>query len=324
MAQSIYDGGLKNGWADWGWAPREVTGTGVAKVKFNNYGGWILGKPGLTGDFGGVIFREKAPLGEAEFLELRLDDGKKTPFPRVKISPDNRTDVGEGWVEIFVSMDELNPQGLPFDRVFIQAFRPLDADWTLLDKIGLTNPTPHTEQSYTTANTTPAPMRIACEANAIKISPLIYGMASGDPEHDAFAKSGSTARRWGGNPTSTYNWELNFWNLSKDWFFENKPAVQYTKFLADNVASGIASALTLPMLGWVSKDATSFSFPVSIVGPQQATDQWNADAGNGRSKADGNAWLAAGPPSRWSVPAPPESIKRWVTAIRAEDAAIRN
>ncbi len=320
LAEVIYDRGLKNGWADWGWASREVTGTGAAKVKFNNFGGWIIAKPGLTGDFGAVVLRVKAPEGEAEFLELRLDDGKKTPFPRVKVSADNRTDVGDGWVEIYIPMEALNPDGLPFDRVFLQAFRPLDTDWILLDKIGLTKGTPRTAASYTPLNTTPAAMRIACDGKAIKISPLIYGMAGGEAKDASFWKEGETARRWGGNLTSTYNWELNVWNLGKDWFFENKPATPYTTFLADDAANDVATALTVPMLGWVAKDGTSSSYPVSVVGPQQATDQWAPGAGNGHSAAAGNAWLAAGPPSRWSVPATPEWVKRWVTAIRAQDA----
>jgi hypothetical protein len=320
VAEVIYDGGLKNGWADWGWAAREVTGTGAAKVKFNNYSGWIIGKTGLTGEFGGVVLRVKSPVGEAEFLELRLDDGKKTPFPRIKVSPDNRTEVGDGWVEVFVPMEELNPESLAFDRIFLQAFRPLDTDWILLDKIGLTKHVALPSAAYTPGNTTPAAMRVACDGKAIKISPLIYGMGGSDPGTQALAKQGATVLRWGGNLASTYNWELNFWNKGSDWFFENKQADVYTTFLGTNAANGVASALTVPMLGWVAKDATSASFPVSVVGPQQATDQWNPDAGNGHGKSPGNPWLAAGAPSRWSVPAPPEWVKRWITAIRADDA----
>jgi hypothetical protein len=140
-----------------------VTGAGAAKVKFNNYGGWIIAKPGLTGDFGGVVLRVKAPVGEAEFLELRLDDGKKTPFPRVKVAADDRTDVGDGWVEIFVSIEELDPDAVPFDRIFLQAFRPLDTDWILLDKIALTKGTPRTAASYAPLDTKPSP----CESRVM-------------------------------------------------------------------------------------------------------------------------------------------------------------
>jgi len=34
VAESIYDGGLRNGWQDWGWAPREVDRGGPARVPF--------------------------------------------------------------------------------------------------------------------------------------------------------------------------------------------------------------------------------------------------------------------------------------------------
>ena len=72
VAEVIYDGGLQNGWQDWGWAPKEVTPNAPAKVHFDQYGGWMLAKPGLRGDFGGVLFRVKEPPGEGEFLEVHL------------------------------------------------------------------------------------------------------------------------------------------------------------------------------------------------------------------------------------------------------------
>ncbi|MGH7271092.1 MAG: hypothetical protein ACREJ3_11740, partial [Polyangiaceae bacterium] len=31
-AEAIYDGGLANGWQDWGWAPRELSDHGPAKI----------------------------------------------------------------------------------------------------------------------------------------------------------------------------------------------------------------------------------------------------------------------------------------------------
>jgi hypothetical protein len=321
IAETIYDGGLKNGWQDWGWASREVSG-GVAKVKFDNYSGWIIGKTGLTGSFGGVALRVKAPVGEAEFLELRLDDGKKTSFPRVKVSADDRTDAGDGWVEVFVSIDALDPRALPFDRLIFESFRPLDAEWILLDKIALTKGTFHAVAApfAPLTNAKPTTMRIACDAKATKISPLIYGVGGGEPKDASFWHEGETARRWGGNLSSTYNWESHYWNLGRDWFFENKPTVPYTKFLSDDATNGVATALTVPMLGWVAKDATSSSFPTSVVGAQQATDPSNPTAGNGKSASGAHAWLNPGSPSRWALATTPEWVKRWVTAIRAEDA----
>src|SRR5580700_6894464 len=83
IAEAIFDGGLKPGWQDWGWAPREVNGPGPAKVRFDNWGGWILAKPeGLPGAFGGVLFRAKQPAGEGEFIEVRLEASSGSKFPR--------------------------------------------------------------------------------------------------------------------------------------------------------------------------------------------------------------------------------------------------
>jgi hypothetical protein len=81
----------------------------------------------------------------------------------------------------------------------------------------------------------------------------------------------------------------------------------------------MSTALTVPILGWVAKDTTSYGFPVSVHGPQRATDPYKPDAGDGHGK-DGKP-IAPGPPTRTSVASPPESIRRWIEAIVAADAA---
>ncbi len=71
IAEVIYDGCLKNSWQDWGWAPHELTKEGPAKIRFDNWGGWILAKPGNTGDFGGLTFRVKADARAGRFSSNR-------------------------------------------------------------------------------------------------------------------------------------------------------------------------------------------------------------------------------------------------------------
>src|ERR1700687_6235903 len=119
-----------------------------------------------------------------------------------------------------------------------------------------------------------------CGAAGQPISPLIYGVggAGGSP-----SSTGTTARRWGGNPTSRYNWQLNTSNVAKGWFFRNTgdPKSTYNQFLDESRQHDVKTALTVPMLGWVAKDSTSYSFPVSVFGPQQATGGDVADGGNG-------------------------------------------
>jgi hypothetical protein len=55
-----------------------------------------------------------------------------------------------------------------------------------------------------------------------------------------------------------------------------------------------------------------------VFGAQERTDPYEAEAGNGTSLAGKK--IDPGPPSRTSVPEPPESAGRWVAAIRARDA----
>jgi hypothetical protein len=158
---------------------------------------------------------------------------------------------------------------------------------------------------------------LRCTAPGYPIGPLIYGV--GNDGNKAVWTMGTTARRWGGNPTSRYNWELNTWNLTKDWFFRNAgdPKGTYDDFLLENQRHGVRTALTLPMLGWVAKDGMSYSFPVSVFGPQQATAGDGPDAGNGVGR-DGK-FIAPGPQTRTSVRSTPESIERWVREIRMKD-----
>jgi hypothetical protein len=171
-----------------------------------------------------------------------------------------------------------------------------------------------------------AALGIDCSAPAIRISPLVYGIASyarHDDENPQQWRLGATIRRWGGNSTSRYNWMLgNAWNAAADWYWENtdyetKPGWSYKTFLADDLSHGMKTALTVPMIGWVAKDTTSYSYAVSAFGAQDAVDPHKPDAGNGQRA---KKLLAPPTPTRTSVPAPPELIRRWVEAIRAEDA----
>ncbi len=321
VAEPIYEGGLAAGWHSSGHAPYEATKNQPARVRFDNDGDWILSKPALSGDYGGVAFRVKAPIGEGEFLEVRLDPRSGSPLGAVKVSPDHRTDLGDGWALVVIPMNELNPDRIPFERVVFHSFRPFGTDWVLLDKIGLIKGGSRARVAFPSAPGNSAPMRIACEAKATRISRAIYGIAGVDATQIA-ADFGAVIHRWGGNGMSRYNWELHVANRASDWFFENDEADDYARFLANNVAHGKETALTVPILGWVAKDSTSYSFPVSVYGPQGKTDPSRPDAGDGTKRAPSGAKIPPGPPGRTSVPAPPEWLKRWVAAIRANDAKI--
>jgi hypothetical protein len=324
IAESLYDSGLNGAWQDSGTAVRELSRGAPAKVRFGIADEWILVRPGLGGHYGGVLFRVKEPIGEGEFLEVLLGSADRHAFPGVKLKPDHRTELGDGWTQVFVPIAELDPDGAPFDRIVLRPFRPFGNEWVLLDKIALAkvsaasvataappqNPGPPPGGMPNTAR-----VRIACDAKTIKISPYIYGVSYGE---EGWSTLGVSVRRWGGNASTRYNWQSNFSNRSQDWFFENAPEPPYTAFMAESTAHQALSAIAVPMIGWVAKDAKSYSFPVSVFGSQSSVDPYRTDSGNGVS-ATGTK-ITPGSPTRTSIEAPPEWVKAWVSTIRASDA----
>lgn len=158
-------------------------------------------------------------------------------------------------------------------------------------------------------------MAVECTGGAQPVSPTIFGVAFADADRDL----GATAHRWGGNTTSRYNPKLgDAWSTGSDWFFENVKIDSYEVFLAKVVEKGGVAAITVPMIGWVAKDTTSASFPVSVFGPQEKTDPYHADFGNGK-KTDGKTPIQPGDPARTSVKLSPEDVGAWVAKIRAAD-----
>ncbi len=158
-------------------------------------------------------------------------------------------------------------------------------------------------------------MRVLCTAPGKPISPRIYGIAFADAPKEL----GATQHRWGGNPTSRYNFELgNAWNMGSDWFFQNVKIDGVETFIGKAEAAGGTAAVTVPMLGWVAKDTTSYSFPVSEYGAQAKVDPGDTkkDKGNGQTPRGMN--LPA-EPERANVKSTPEMVSAWVKRLREAD-----
>ncbi len=126
--------------------------------------------------------------------------------------------------------------------------------------------------------------------------------------------------RWGGNPSSRYNWELGIDNAGSDWYFKNRGTLLtrlsdsgYVKNIDSNQVIGATTYQTIPMVGWVAKDNTSYGFSVAKYGPQKATEPGQPDVGNGL-RADGSK-ITDNDPRDTSVPAPPEFIGKAVRYV---------
>jgi hypothetical protein len=310
VVESVLDSasGLAQGWADFGYCPHKIAKGKPAELDLASYGGLILARPDISGHLGGLAFRYRAPDSFGDFLEVQLQTHDGKALARVPVERSRAKRASDGFYEVWLPWSELDPGGERFERVMFFARRPVGHELVLLDRVGFTAaPLEPARSAY---------FAIDCRAAGRAISPLIYGVGGSDGAPWAL---GATARRWGGNPTSRYNWELNTWNVGNDWFFRNAggKGPGYDGFLDADLKHGVKSALTVPLLGWVAKDGTSYSFPVSTFGPQQATAGDLPDAGNGVSRS--GKLLAPGPPTATSVRSTPESIERWVRAIRAKD-----
>jgi hypothetical protein len=314
VEQEIYANGLKNDWQDWGWTDRSISGPGPARLDFSNYGGWILHHTSQSASFGAFVFRMKAPKGFGDFLEIGLYSDVAS-FEPVKTGARYQFPDADGWVLVVVPWYELNPFNQPVDGVRIRAFRQVAKSYVLLDRIALAAP-----------QAGPVPVRqfprrdrtviIRCSSPATRVSPLIYGVAGRNSPEDLRAG----AYRFGGNPTSRFNWTIgNVWNTADDWYYRNVALDWNWKDLVELASTRQADlTVTLPMLGWVARDASAYSFPVSVYGPQEAVDPEHPDMGNGIAR--GSKPIKPGDPRRTSVAAPPEIVAQWVEMIRAESA----
>ena len=140
------------------------------------------------------------------------------------------------------------------------------------------------------------------------ISPYIYGVASADQAY--LEELQPTLNRWGGNPSTRYNWQLgNAWNAARDWEYRNTSYGQSgniaDQFLQTNQTYDVSSLLTIPTLGWVAKDTHSCSFPLP-----------DGSCGTAQSASCDNPASQRPDPYASSIEAPPEFMVAWVEHLK--------
>ena len=148
----------------------------------------------------------------------------------------------------------------------------------------------------TPTRTTAIAVSVDTSANAHPFSLLIFGVAFGDPVRNA--QVGYTLQRWGGNSTTRYNWQVDVHNTASDYYYENIPgAPDRTQvppignaadaFVVAARAAASEVLLTIPTIGWTPRVDSPLDHPylagfsVAKYGPQQSTDFYDPDAGNG-------------------------------------------
>ena len=199
-----------------------------------------------------------------------------------------------------------------------------------------------TQASATPTNPITAAIQVTVDAlsNRHAISPYVYGVNF--PANAAYiTDSGATLIRWGGNASTRYNWKNFDTSAASDWYFSNRPFGNAgdplyndsTQFVSNVSAAGGYPIMTIGMLPWAAKDASSYSFSVSKYGAQCATNPYSADDGNGvktdcstnvtgNDPHDANIALLDGPPASGD---PAGSVYRneWVSALSSAYPATR-
>jgi hypothetical protein len=133
-----------------------------------------------------------------------------------------------------------------------------------------------------------ATLHVDAAANRHPISPDVYGINFNwdDPNPLAGADIGTTARRWGGNATSTYHWKFDVSNLDADWFYEVLPdtSIDASKLPDNSTFNQMFEQVrqtrgkmvgTIPILGWLPKARQEMcSYDVAKYGKQCKQDPY--------------------------------------------------
>ncbi|MFI6350177.1 glycoside hydrolase family 44 protein [Streptomyces sp. NPDC050560] len=179
-------------------------------------------------------------------------------------------------------------------------------------------------------------LTVDAAAQGHPISRDIYGMNFADASLVSELKL--PVDRWGGNATTRYNYLTSTSNRASDWYFENIPdevadpaalpdGSATDTFVEKDRAAGTSTVLTVPLIGWVPKDREkACGFSVAKYGPQQSTDEWMPDCGNGLG-TDG-APVTGNDPADTSTPAGADYVSDWLghltaTYGTADDGGVR-
>jgi hypothetical protein len=188
---------------------------------------------------------------------------------------------------------------------------------------------------------TPAPpgagpaLSVDAQGDQHPISPYIYGMNFAS--ESLAAELDLPVRRWGGNSTSRYNWQLDVHNSGSDWYYENVPDASTgplpdgssaNQFVEQDRRTGAKTILTMPLLGWTPKRRLQdhpydCGFNSDKYGTQQAADwSWDPKCGNGVS-TNGNE-ITGNDPADTSVAMTTTFLISWINHLQGRYGTAAN
>lgn len=321
---TAYDDQLQNGFADWSWATHSLTQTavvhsGTAAISWEP-DGWA-----------GLFLNRGAGISTTTYDTLELWVRGSVGGLNVSVALTIGGSVAgtaqplAGFVAGGTIPTAWAKAVVPFASLGVTPGTSVDGFW-LQDGTGGNQGTMYVDDiAFTGPDVPPAPLTVSVDASLDRraISPLIFGVNWGSDAQ--MARMRWPVRRWGGNRTSRYNWQLDVDNSANDWFFTNyanpDPGTLPNGSAADVFVDGTRAAggqpwMTVPMLGWTPKDRVRrWGFSVAKYGAQQMTEcsyfdptppDWcQPDAGNGclqSSPPNGCTAIAGNDPTDTSMP----------------------
>lgn len=299
-----YDDQLRNGFADWSWATRNMAQTAVvhaggAAISFepDSWAGLFFHRDlGIdTAVYDAVDLWVHGGPGGGQNVRIALTSGGSivgNDAPLAGFVTGGTIPAGV-WAKAHVPFASLGVSSGSFDGFWLQDGTGGNQAAVYVDDVQLLErSTPPPPPATVTVTVDP-------EADRHPVSPFIYGVNFGS---DAQAASLHwPVRRWGGNATTRYSWQDDISNKASDWFFYNieadnpNPAALPNGSTADlfidsTRAAGGQPLITVPLIGWTPIDRNRrWGFSVARYGAQQQTECtatgnafWcNPDAGNG-------------------------------------------
>ena len=140
-------------------------------------------------------------------------------------------------------------------------------------------------------------------------------------------------RRYGGNSTTRYNWQIDVHNTASDFYFENVPDGNSTNlpngsttdlFVDQDRRTGTRSLITVPLIGWTPKRRKGHpfdcGFKVSVYGAANSWDfMYDPDCGDGnrpRPVPNGSPIPITGnDPADTSVTIDPTFVTAWINHL---------
>jgi len=332
---AVYGDALAPGWENWSWsstldfAAAAPTHSGSAALAVT-----------YTGDWGGLYLHSTTLLNSSSVQALRfwIHGGSMGGQPiRVYAVNASNQFVGTGvtltaplantWTPVTLTLVALgNPVSISGFVWQEDGGSPRPTFY--LDDITLVSSGVVTGTATPTGVPQAGPaLTINVAANQHPISRDIYGMNFTD---EALAQElHLPVRRWGGNRTTRYNWQIDVDNTGSDWYFENIPLENSNlatlpngsstdRFVEQDRRTGTKSIITVPLIGWTAKRRLNdhpydCGYPVSRLGSQQRVDPWDTNCGNG---VQSGGTLLTADPTDTSLPISPTFVSNWIAHLK--------